>query len=535
MALAILLAAVEMVTVTTVVVWSALAALVTAVVLWLAPGLGGAGQIALFGLGSIAFTFAGRAVVGRFGERQEGGTLNRRAAQIVGREAVVDRFDHDEGQVTVDGVPWPARLEDGRGDARGGRPGHGSSRPTASWCGCGRSEPAAGAVADSPGARVGAFFCAASRVESAKKPDKSSRRQALHKIPVATTLVVALGVGGCAGANRPFEKSAAPMARAEPAAGGELRRMAEQLPRAGARRGHSSRGSSTRPSPAFGVNAEVVRLDGRQAEFTKPIWEYLDGAASPARDRDRAGRSARSSTTRSRRSRRRYGVDRQAVLAIWGMETNFGKNRGSMPVIESLATLAYDGPPPRLRRGAADRRAAHPAGRATSIPAHMRGSWAGAMGHTQFMPTSYLSYAVDFTGDGRRDVWSDDPTDALASTANYLKRSGWTLRPALGRRGAAAGGLQLRQRRPVEHPAGRRLAGARGDADGRRAAARPRPAAIIAPAGARGPAFAVYDNFFVIKNYNNATSYAMGVGHLGDRIMGGGPVRRAPGRAASAS
>lgn len=112
-ALAILLAAVEMVTVTTVVVWSALAALVTALALWALPGLGGAEQIALFAAGSIAFTFAGRAVVGRFGQREETGNLNRRAAQVVGREAVVDRFDRDEGQVTVDGVPWPARLEEG--------------------------------------------------------------------------------------------------------------------------------------------------------------------------------------------------------------------------------------------------------------------------------------------------------------------------------------------------------------------------------------------------------------------------------------
>ena len=112
-ALAILLAAVEMVTVTTVIVWSALAALVTATALWVAPGMGGAEQVALFAGCSIAFTFAGRALVGRWGEQEEVGKLNRRAEQIVGREAVVDRFDHGEGQVIVDGVPWPARLEEG--------------------------------------------------------------------------------------------------------------------------------------------------------------------------------------------------------------------------------------------------------------------------------------------------------------------------------------------------------------------------------------------------------------------------------------
>ena len=157
----------------------------------------------------------------------------------------------------------------------------------------------------------------------------------------------------------------------------------------------------------------------------------------------------------------------------------------------------------------------------------MRGSWAGAMGHTQFIPTSYLAYAVDFTGDGRRDVWSDDPTDALASAANYLARSGWQPRPALGHGGAAARGLQLRQRRPVEPSARCADWRARGvtAVDGSPLPDHG-PAAIIAPAGARGPAFAVYQNFFVIKRYNNATSYAMGVGHLGDRIAGRRPDPR---------
>lgn len=110
-ALAILLAAAEMVTVTTVVVWSALAALVTAVALWVVPAMGIAVQVALFAVCSIAFTLAGRALVGRYGRQEEVGHLNRRAAQIVGRDAVVDRFEHGEGQVTVDGVPWPARLD----------------------------------------------------------------------------------------------------------------------------------------------------------------------------------------------------------------------------------------------------------------------------------------------------------------------------------------------------------------------------------------------------------------------------------------
>jgi membrane-bound lytic murein transglycosylase B len=149
------------------------------------------------------------------------------------------------------------------------------------------------------------------------------------------------------------------------------------------------------------------------------------------------------------------------------------------------------------------------------------------MGHTQFIPTSYLSYAVDFTGDGRRDVWSDDPTDALASAANYLARSGWQRGRPWGievrvPEGFNYGSADQSNRRPVADWRARGVTAIDGS---------PLPdhgsAAIIAPAGIRGPIFAVYQNFYVIKRYNNATSYAMGVGHLGDRIMGAGPIRAA--------
>ena len=172
-----------------------------------------------------------------------------------------------------------------------------------------------------------------------------------------------------------------------------------------------------------GENKDVVRLDGAQAEFTKPIWEYLDGAASTARIQTGQAKARELNSTLAA-IETRYGVDSQVVLAVWGMETNYGSNRGSIPVIESLATLAYEG---RRRGFAEDQLVAAlrilQAGDVT--PDAMRGSWAGAMGHTQFIPSSYLDYAVDFTGDGRRDVWGDDPTDALASAANYLAKAGW--------------------------------------------------------------------------------------------------------------
>nr|MBA3324056.1 lytic murein transglycosylase [Paracoccaceae bacterium] len=255
------------------------------------------------------------------------------------------------------------------------------------------------------------------------------------------------------------------------------------------------------------------------------IWEYLDGAASPDRIAAGRARAAQFGPTLDA-IEARFGVDSQVVLAVWGMESNFGGFRGSIPAVESLATLAYEG---RRRDFGEEQLIAAlwilQAGDAT--PSQLVGSWAGAMGHTQFIPTSYLAFAVDFTGDGRRDVWSDDPTDALASAANYLARSGWTRGQPWGVEVRLPAGFNYASadqsnRRPIADWRARGVT---------RVDGAPLPdfgaVAVIAPAGARGPAFAVYDNFFVIKRYNNATSYALGIGHLGDRIAGGGPVRGA--------
>ena len=347
----------------------------------------------------------------------------------------------------------------------------------------------------------------------------------MRRIPVTPTLVVALAIAGCAGANPPLERSAPPVARAATSLEPSPRPASFQAWRDGFRSRAVAQGIRPQVFDAafagVGVNADVVRLDGKQAEFTKPIWEYLDGAASPTRVE--AGRAKRAQLDQTLAAiEARYGVDRQAVLAIWGMETNYGSNRGSMPVIESLATLAYEG----RRRDFAEEQlvAALRILQSGDVdPSHMVGSWAGAMGHTQFMPTSYLSMAVDFNGDGRRDVWSSDPTDALASAANYLARSGWVRGQPWGvevrvPEGFNYGSADQSNRRPPADWRGRGVTLVSGA---------PLPdygnAAIVAPAGATGPTFAVFQNFYVIKKYNNATSYAMGVGHLGDRIMGGGP------------
>ena len=264
-------------------------------------------------------------------------------------------------------------------------------------------------------------------------------------------------------------------------------------------------------------NPEVIRLDRRQAEFSRPVWLYLDSAVSDSRIG--TGRQMLSQHSRTLAAiEQRYGVPREIVLAVWGMESNFGANRGRMQIIPSLATLAYDG-----RRGEMFQNQLIAALKIIQAgdtdPEHMLGSWAGAMGHTQFMPTSYLEYAVDFNGDGRRDIWSDDPTDSLASTAAYLARNGW-------RRGQAWGTeVQL----PSNFNMGligkgtRRSSGDWSAQGVRRIGGGALPSgngSIIMPAGARGPAFLIMDNFRSILRYNNSDNYALGVAFLAERIAG---------------
>jgi membrane-bound lytic murein transglycosylase B len=346
----------------------------------------------------------------------------------------------------------------------------------------------------------------------------------MARITIGAVLVAGLASGCGVSADQGLGTAGPPVARAatspEPQAASFAEWRAQFRPRALA----AGIRPETFDAALAGVSPdpEVMRLDGAQAEFTKPIWEYIDGAASGERVATGRARAASLGPTLAA-IEARYGVDQEIVLAIWGMESSYGAFRGSMPVIRSLATLAYDG----RRRGFAEGQliAALTILQAGDAPAgRLVGSWAGAMGHTQFMPTSYLRYAVDFTGDGRRDVWSDDPTDALASAANYLAGSGWTRGQPWGVEVRLPAGFDFAaadqsNRRPVADWRARgvtRIDGAPLPDHGQ--------AAILAPAGARGPAFALYGNFFVIKAYNNAASYAMGVGHLGDRIAGGGPI-----------
>jgi membrane-bound lytic murein transglycosylase B len=269
------------------------------------------------------------------------------------------------------------------------------------------------------------------------------------------------------------------------------------------------------------LNPRVEELDAYQPEFVRPIWAYLDSAVSDTRvARGREQRAALVPLLAEIETR--HGVDREVVLAIWGIESNYGSNRGAINVIEALATLAHQG----RRREFAEQQliAALKIIQGGEISARaMVGSWAGAMGHTQFIPTSYADYAVDETGDGKRDIWGDDPSDALASTAAYLARFGWQKGAPWGTEVTLPRGFDLSLAdQAIRRGVGTWTAlGVTGPGGG--LVADHGEASIILPAGADGPAFAVFQNFRVIKRYNNATSYAMAVGLLGQRI-GGAPA-----------
>ncbi|MDT0635800.1 lytic murein transglycosylase [Salinisphaera sp. W335] len=265
----------------------------------------------------------------------------------------------------------------------------------------------------------------------------------------------------------------------------------------------------------------VIELDRSQPEFTRQIWDYLDTAVSDTRVETGRVRLAEHRDAIDAAADR-YGIRPEILVAIWGLESNYGSNFGDTRTVDALATLAYDG----RRRDFARKQlfAALEILDSGDISAdRMRGSWAGAMGHTQFIPTSFQAYAVDGDGDGRRDIWGSIP-DVMASTAHYLDEAGWDTGDPWG--------LEVRLPESFDYASadGRtRQSASDWAADGVRPASggslpQLDDAAIITPAGARGPAFLVGPNFRSILRYNNATSYALAVGRLADRIAGAGPL-----------
>ena len=265
---------------------------------------------------------------------------------------------------------------------------------------------------------------------------------------------------------------------------------------------------------------KIVAQAKSQSEFSRSISEYVAGAASPERVAKGRALATRWSSVLDN-IERRYRVQRDIVLAIWGLESGFGAVSGGFPVVRALATLAFVG-----QRRDVFRRELIDALRIMQgehlPPAALTGSWAGAMGQTQFMPSSFLAHAVDGDGDGRRDIWNSAP-DVLASIANFIAQSGWQAGLPWGFEIVLPAGMDLSLHRRAFADWGRLGV--------RRADGKPLPptgdASLFWPAGIKGPAFLLTDNFEAIRAYNTSDSYALGVGLLADRIGGGGPLTRA--------
>ena len=266
----------------------------------------------------------------------------------------------------------------------------------------------------------------------------------------------------------------------------------------------------------------VVELDRAQPEFTRTVWGYLDSAVSPQRvalgqDKWLQFRAEIDAAAA------RYGVAPAILVAIWGVESNYGSNFGSIPTIDALATLGFEGRREDWARGqllAALRILQN----GDIDRSQMIGSWAGAMGQTQFLPSVFLGYAVDADGDGRRDIWGS-MADVMASTANFLARSGWQADQPWGVEVQLPPGFDVgRADAAVRQSSAQWAAEGVQTSDGA-----PLPefadATVLLPAGASGPAFLVGPNFQVILRYNNSTSYALAVGLLAQRLAGGPGVQ----------
>ncbi len=271
--------------------------------------------------------------------------------------------------------------------------------------------------------------------------------------------------------------------------------------------------AGVQPDPA------VIEADRSQPEFTRPVWQYLEGAISPQRVRSGRRLLSEHATTLDQ-IEARYGVDRETLVAVWGLESSFGQIMGDKSVIRSLATLAHEGRRPAFAKSqliAALEILQH----GDVAPQRMRGSWAGAMGQTQFIPTTYNTHAVDFDGDGKRDIW-DSSADALASAAHYLQASGWKQGKAWGFEVELPEGFDYALadteiRKPLAEWRRLGLRNLPGDQE-------EASASLLLPAGHRGPAFLIMDNFRAILRYNNSSAYALAIGLLAENFQGKGEV-----------
>ncbi|MDO5505212.1 MAG: lytic murein transglycosylase [Pseudoxanthomonas suwonensis] len=275
---------------------------------------------------------------------------------------------------------------------------------------------------------------------------------------------------------------------------------------------------------ALQADDSVLPLLNAQPEFTTPLWDYLAGLVDEQRVEDGLAR-LREHAELLQRVQARHGVDPATVVAVWGVESDYGRIFGKRPLLVSLGTLACAG-----RRQAFFRSEFFETLKllqAGDIRAEgLTGSWAGAFGHTQFMPSTYARIAVDFDGDGRRDLVGSIP-DALASTANYLRRSGWQSGQPWGYEvklppGFSTAGTGRTSRQPLSHWLGRGITRVDGKPIDLPANTR---SALLIPTGVNGPAFLVFRNYDAIYSYNAAESYALAIATLADRLRGGSGLR----------
>ena len=344
---------------------------------------------------------------------------------------------------------------------------------------------------------------------------------------LAPCVLACLALAACTTPPQPTEPQTAPPARQSTAANtapANVDTHAQQFARWVAEFSDSARAAGINEATlhhAFDTVRfvpRVIELDRAQPEFNRTVWDYLDNAVSKQRV-TRGQNKLQQSRATIQAAASRYRVPAEILVAIWGMESNYGSFMGDIPTIDALATLGFEGRRGSWARGqllaALKMLQNHEVERDQMI-----GSWAGAMGQTQLLPSNYLAYAVDADGDGRRDIWTSLP-DVMGSTAHFLAQSGWQADQAWG--------VEVRL------PTGFDYAHADGELRQSSAAwqqqgvqsldSRPLPelpdAAILLPAGARGPAFLVGANFRAILRYNNATSYALAVGLLAQQLAGG--------------
>lgn len=270
------------------------------------------------------------------------------------------------------------------------------------------------------------------------------------------------------------------------------------------------------------LRPSIVGLDRAQPEFTRTPWQYLDSAVSALRIKNGRAKMQEYATP-LQAAAKRYGVPASVIAAIWGMESNYGSNFGNFSTVDALATLAFEG-----RRAEWAQKELIAALRIIDKgdidAAHMLGSWAGAMGHTQFLPSVFLQYAVDADGDGRRDIWGS-MADVAASTANYLAHSGWISNEPWGVEVRLPAGFDYARADTTTRQNSADWAAEGVQSMTGQALPNMAGASIIAPAGARGPSFMVGSNFKAILRYNNSVNYALAVSLISQQLAGNGGVQ----------